>query len=130
MHGKYEIFGAIPVHSHFRHSNAVDLAERLTNPAHVYFATDEVTHTLVIRVSGRLSESEQSAVENALSQFSSKWARTAVIFSRDIYGEASFMPMGLEHHVGMLTKLDDLDKLGRVLRARQVRILTHLEQPT
>ena len=54
----YEICGALPVQPWFRHSDAVRLAESLARPAHVYFATEAVTHTLVIRVSGHLSGSE------------------------------------------------------------------------
>jgi hypothetical protein len=127
MHGKYEICGAMPVHSQFRHADAVRLAESLANPAHVYFATDAVTHTLIIRVSGRLSGSEQSAVEDALSQFSNKWARAGAVFSRNLYGETSFLPIGLERHVELLAELDDLDQQGRALRARQAWILAQLE---
>jgi hypothetical protein len=129
MHGKYEICGAMPVHSQFRHADAVRLAESLANPAHVYFATDAVTHTLVIRVSGRLSESEQSAVESTLSQFSSQWARAGAVFSRNLYGEPSFLPMGFERHVELLAELDNLDQQVRALRARQAWILARLEKP-
>jgi hypothetical protein len=127
MHGTYEICGALPVRSQFRHADAVRLAESLANPAHIYFATDAVTHTLIIRVSGRLSGSEQSAVEDALSQFSNKWARAGAVFSRNLYGETSFLPIGLERHVELLAELDDLDQQGRALRARQAWILAQLE---
>lgn len=125
----YEICGALPVQPRFRHADAVRLAESLAKPAHVYFATDAVTHTLVIRVSGHLSGSEQSAVENALSHFSTKWARAGSVFSRNLYGESSFLPMGLERHVELFTELDDLDRQMRALRARQAWILEQLEKP-
>jgi hypothetical protein len=129
MHGKYEICGAMPVRSEFRHADAARLAERLANPAHVYFATDAVTHTLLLRVSGRLSETDQSAVENVLSHFSNKWARAGAVFSRNLYGELSFLPIGLERHVELLTELDDLDRQVRAMRARQAWILARLERP-
>jgi len=129
MHGKYEICGALPVRSEFRHADAARLAERLANPAHVYFATDAVTHTLLLRVSGRLSETDQSAVENVLSHFSNKWARAGAVFSRNLYGELSFLPIGLERHVELLTELEDLDQQVRAMRARQAWILARLEQP-
>jgi hypothetical protein len=126
----YEICGALPVQPRFRHADAVRLAESLARPAHVYFATDAVTHTLVIRVSGHLSGSEQSAVENALGQFSTKWARAGAVFSRNRYGESSFLPMGLKRHIELFTELGDLDRQMRALRARQVWILEQLEKPT
>jgi hypothetical protein len=129
MHGKYEICGAMPVRSKFRHADAARLAERLANPAHVYFATDAVTHTLLLRVSGRLSETEQSAVENVLSHFSNKWARAGAVFCRNLYGDLSFLPIGLERHVELLTELDDLDQQVRAMRARQAWILARLERP-
>jgi hypothetical protein len=129
MHGNYEVVGALPVHSRFRHADAVRLAESLAKPAHVYFATDAVTHTLIIRVSGRLSGSEQSAVENALIQFSTKWGRAGAVFSRNLYGESSFLTMGLERHVELLTELDDLDQQMHALRSRQGWILAQLEKP-
>jgi hypothetical protein len=129
MHGKYEICGAMPVRSEFRHADAARLAERLANPAHVYFATDAVTHTLLLRVSGRLSETEQSETEDTLSQFAQKWARAGAVFSRNLYGELSFLPIGLERHVELLTELDDLDRQVRAMRARQAWILARLEQP-
>ncbi|MDN7184678.1 hypothetical protein M0D69_43040 [Caballeronia sp. SEWSISQ10-4 2] len=130
MPGTYEIYGALPVQSRFRHADAVRLAESLAKPAHVYFATDSVTHTLVIRVSGHLSETEQSAVENTLGQFSNKWARAGAVFSRNLYGDLSFLAIGLERHVELLTELDDLDQQIRAIRARQAWILARLEQPT
>lgn len=129
MHGTYEICGALPVRSKFRHGDAVRLAESLAKPAHVYFATDAVTHTLVIRVSGRLAGTDQLAIENALNQFSRKWARAGAVFSRNVYGESSFLTMGLEHHVDLLTELDDLDQQMRALRSRQGWILAQLEKP-
>jgi hypothetical protein len=129
MHGKYEIYGALPMHSQFRHAHAVRLVERLANPAHVYFATDAVTHTLVLRVSGRLSETEQSEVEDTLARFSNKWARAGAIFSRNLYGNASLLPIGLDRHVELLAELDELDQQVRAMRARQAWILARLEQP-
>jgi hypothetical protein len=128
MSAQYEIRGALPVRSQFRHADAERLAETLANPAHVYYATDAVTHTLVLRVSGRLSETEQSEVEDALTRFSDKWARAGAVFSRDLYGALSFVAMGLERHVELLTELDDLDQQVRAMRARQAWILTRLEQ--
>ncbi|KLU22304.1 hypothetical protein EOS_31405 [Caballeronia mineralivorans PML1(12)] len=129
MHGTYEICGALPVHPQFQHAHAVRLAERLANPAHVYFATDAVTHTLVLHVSGRLSETEQAETEDTLKQFSQKWARAGAVFSRNLYGDLSFLPIGLERHVELLTELDDLDQQVRAMRARQAWILARLEQP-
>jgi hypothetical protein len=129
MYGNYEICGALPVRSQFRHAHAVRLAESLANPAHIYFATDPVTHTLIIRVRGRLSEGEQSAVEDALGQFSSQWARAGAVFSRNLYGEPSFLHMGVERHVELLAELDNLDQQVRALRARQAWILARLEKP-
>lgn len=93
--------------SGFRHADAVRLANSLANPAHVYFATDAVTGALVIRVSGRLTEEQQSKVENALSRFARKWARTGAVFSRKRHGETSFLPVGLERHAEPLTGLFD-----------------------
>jgi len=129
MHGKYEICGAMPLRSQFRHADAARLAERLANPAHVYFATDVVTHTLLLRVSGRLSETEQSETEDTLSQFAQKWARAGAVFSRNLYGDLSFLPIGLERHVELLTELDDLDQQIRAVHARRAWILARLEQP-
>ena len=129
MSVQYEICGALPVRSQFRHADAARLAERLANPAHVYFATDAVTHTLLLRVSGRLSETEQSETEDTLSQFAQKWARAGAVFSRNLYDDLSFLPIGLERHVELLTELDDLDRQVRAMRARQAWILARLEQP-
>jgi hypothetical protein len=129
MSVQYEICGALPVRSKFRHADAARLAERLANPAHVYFATDAITRTLVLRVSGRLSETEQSEVEDALTRFSDKWARAGAVFSRNLYGALSFVAMGLERHVELLTELDELDQQVRAMRARQAWILARLEQP-
>jgi hypothetical protein len=125
----YEICGAMPVRAQFRHADAVRLAESLANPAHVYFAIDAVTHTLVIRVSGRLSVSEQAAVENALRQFSSQWARAGAVFSRNVYGEMSFLPIGLQRHVELVAELDDLNQQVRALWARQAWLLAQMEKP-
>jgi hypothetical protein len=129
MHGTYEICGALPVRSRFRHADAVRLAESLAKPAHVYFATDAVTHTLVIRVSGCLAETDRLEVENTLGRFSEKWARAGAVFSRNLYGKPSFVPLGLQRHVVLLAELDNLHQQVHALWARQTWILEQLERP-
>jgi hypothetical protein len=125
----YEIYGALPVRPRFRHADAVSLAKSLAKPAHVYFATDAVTHTLVIRVSGRLCANERSAVENTPSLFSAKWARAGAVFSRNVYGELSFLALGPKRHVELFTEFHNFDQQMRALLARQARILGQLVEP-
>jgi hypothetical protein len=119
----YEIRGALPVRSSFRHVHVRQLAESLANPADVYFATDAVTHSLVIRVRGALSEDEQQSVEDAIAQFSRKWGAAGAIFSRQRYGEPSFVPLGLASHVDLLDELAGLHVQLDALLARQAAIL-------
>jgi hypothetical protein len=103
----YEICGALPVRASFKHAHARQLAESLASTADVYFATDTVTHSLVIRVRGALSQDEQQSVEDTLARFSRKWAAAAAIFSRQRYGEPSFVALGLSPHVELLDELAD-----------------------
>ncbi|MGF6752912.1 hypothetical protein [Paraburkholderia sp. GAS42] len=123
MSANYEIRGALPVRASFRHAHARRLAESLANLADVYFATDAVTHSLVLRVRGVLSEDEQQSIEDALGQFSRKWAVAGAIFSRQRYGEPSFVPLGLTSHVELLDELADLHVQLDALLARQSFIL-------
>ncbi|MDN7176681.1 hypothetical protein M0D69_01315 [Caballeronia sp. SEWSISQ10-4 2] len=44
-------------------------------------------------------ETEQSETEDTLSQFAQKWARAGAVFSKNLYGDLSFLPIGLERHV-------------------------------
>jgi hypothetical protein len=126
MSANYEIRGTLPVRASFRHTHARQFAESLANPADVYFATDAVTHSLVIRVRGALSEEEQKSVEDALAQFSRKWGAAGAIFSRQRYGEPSFVPLGLASHVDLLDELADLHVQLDALLARQALILARL----
>ena len=123
MSPNYEIHGALPVRADFKHAHARQLAESLANPADVYFATDAVTRSFVIRVRGALSEDEQQSVEDALAQFSSKWGAAGAIFSRQRYGEPSFVPFGLASYVELLDELADLHVQLDALMARQAAIL-------
>jgi len=126
MSANYEIRGALPLRSSFKHAHARQLAESLANPADVYFATDDVTHSLVIRVRGALSEDEQQSVEDTLEQFSRDWAAAGAIFSRLRYGEPSFVTLGLASHVELLDDLMDLHAQLDALLARQAFILAQL----
>ena len=126
MSANYEIRGAMPVRAGFRHTHAQQLAESLARPADVYFATDAVTHSLVIRVRGGLSPDEQRSVEETLARFSQKWAAAGAIFSRQRYGEPSFVAFGLASHVELLDELADLHLQMDALLERQAFILRHL----
>jgi hypothetical protein len=129
MPSTYEVSGALPVLDNFRHGHAQQFAESLTAPADVYFATDAVTHSLVIRIRGALSDDELESVEEALDQFSQKWARAGAIFSRVRYGEPSFVPLGLVKHVELLEELaDERLQMDACLR-RQARILEKFRKP-
>lgn len=126
MSANYEIRGAMPVRAGFRHAHAQQLAESLAKPADVYFATDAVTHSLVIRVRGALSQDEQQSVEETLARFSRKWAAAGAIFSRQRYGEPSFIAFGLARHVELLDELADLHLQMDPLLGRQALILAQL----
>lgn len=123
MSANYEICGALPVHASFKHAHARQLAESLARPADVYFATDTVTHSLVIRVRGALSQDEQQSVEDSLAQFAQQWAAPGAIFSRRRYGEPSFVAFGLSPHVELLDELADLRLQMDALLGRQAFIL-------
>ena len=122
----YEIRGALPVRVGFRHAHAQQLAESLARPANVYFATDAVTRSLVIRVRGALSTDEQQSVEDTLAQFARKWAAAGAIFSRQRYGEPSFVAFGLASHIELLDELADLHLQLDALLNRQAFILEQL----
>jgi hypothetical protein len=126
MVANYEIRGALPVHASFRHAHAQQLAESLAKPADVYFATDAVTHSLVIRVRGALSQEEQQSVEDTLARFTDRWAATGAIFSRQRYGEPSFIAFGLAAHVELFDELADLHLQMDALLGRQTFILSQL----
>lgn len=119
----YEICGALLVLDSFRHSHAQQFAQSIADPADIYFATDAVTHSLMIRIRGVLSDDEAESVEDALGQFSQKWARTGAIFRRVRYGEPSFVPVGLARHVELLEELADEHVQLEAFLQRQARIL-------
>ncbi|WP_118185292.1 hypothetical protein [Paraburkholderia phosphatilytica] len=119
----YEIRGALPVRADFRRTHARQLAETLANPADVYFATDAVTQSLVLRVRGALSDDEQKSVEDTLRQFSRRWAIAGAIFSRQRYGHHSFVLFGVTPHVSLLDELAQLRVQFDVLLARQAEVL-------
>ncbi|EIF28972.1 hypothetical protein BCh11DRAFT_04399 [Burkholderia sp. Ch1-1] len=123
MSANYEIRGALPVRAAFKHAHARQLAESLARPANVYFATDAVTRSLVIRVRGGLTGDEQQSVEDTLAQFARRWATAGAIFSRQRYGEPSFLALGLAYHVELLDELCDLHAQLDALLARQAAIL-------
>jgi len=123
MAATYEIRGAMPVREEFRHGHAQQFAEGLANPADVYFATDAVTHSLAIRIRGVLSDDELESVEDALEQFSQKWASAGAIFRRLRYGEPSFVPFGLARHVDLLAEVSDLHLRLEVFLQRQAWLL-------
>ncbi|CAG4920901.1 hypothetical protein [Paraburkholderia gardini] len=126
MSFNYEIRGALQVRSGFRHAHAQQLAESLARPADVYFATDAVTHSFVIRVRGGLSPDEQRSVEETLARFSQKWAAAGAIFSRQRYGEPSFVALGPASHIELLDELADLHLQLNALLDRHAFILGHL----
>jgi hypothetical protein len=123
MAANYEIRGALPVRADFKHLHAQQFAESIANPADVYFATDTVTHSLVLRIRGALHAAEQQSVEDILEQFACKWASAGAIFSRLRYGERSFVPLGPSHHVDLLAELDDLHKQLVAVLERQAFVL-------
>jgi hypothetical protein len=129
MPATYEIRGAVSVRDDFRHGHAQQFAESLANPADVYFATDAVTHSLVIRIRGVLSDDELESVEDALERFSQKWASAGAIFRRLRYGEPSFVPFGLARHVELLAELSDLQLQLEVFLQRQARLLERFRIP-
>ncbi|RQP94174.1 hypothetical protein [Burkholderia stagnalis] len=119
----YEICGALSVLDNFRHYHAQQFAQTIADPADIYFATDAVTHSLVIRIRGVLTDTEAEIVENALGEFSQKWARTGSIFRRVRYGEQSCVPLGLALHVDLLRELADEHVQLEAFLQRQARIL-------
>lgn len=72
--------GTLSVLDSFRHAHTQQFAGSIANPADVYFATDAVTHSLMIRIRGVLSDDEAVSVEDALGQCSQKWAPTGAVF--------------------------------------------------
>lgn len=127
MASNYEIRGCLSVRPGFKHAQAQKLAESLAKPADVYFATDAVTHSLVIRVRGGLSLEEQESVESTLTRFSQKWATAGAIFLRQRYGDPSFVVLGFAPHVEMLEELADLRLQLEALISRQTYILRQFE---
>lgn len=123
MVANYEIRGALPVRSGFKHAHAQRLAESLAKPAEVYFATDAVTPSLVIRVRGGLSTDEQQSVEDTLARFSREWAAAGTIFIRQRYGEPSFVALGPAPTTALLDELADLRLQLDGLLQRQFFIL-------
>ncbi|MBN3808153.1 hypothetical protein [Paraburkholderia sp. Ac-20347] len=119
----YEIRGALPVRSGFKHAHAQRLAESLAKPAEVYFATDTVTPSLVIRVRGGLSPDEQQSVEDTLARFSHEWAAAGAVFIRQRYGEPSFVALGPAPSAHLLDELADLRLQLDSLLQRQFFIL-------
>jgi hypothetical protein len=101
----FEIRGALPVRASFKHFHAWRFAESIANPAEVYFATDDVTHAVVLRISGTLAPDEQQSVEDALARFARRWASAGAIFSRVCYGQPSLLPVGPAAHVALLADL-------------------------
>ena len=123
MISTYEICGALSVLDNFRHQHAQRFAESIANPADVYFATDAVTHSLLIRIRGVLNDDEARSVEEALEQLSQKWARAGAIFRRVRHGESSFIPVGLAQYVELLEELADEHLQLEAFLQRQARIL-------
>jgi hypothetical protein len=124
----YEICGALSVLDNFRHSHAQQFAESIADPADVYFATDAVTHSLVIRIRGALTDDEVESVEDALEELSQKWARTGAVFHCMRYGEPSCVPIGLARHVELLKELADEQLQLEAFLHRQARILAKFRQ--
>ena len=119
----YEICGSLSVRDNFRHYHAQQFARSIAEPADIYFATDTVTRSLVIRIRGALTDDETKSVDSALEQFSQKWAQTGAIFRRVRYGEVSFVPVGFAWHAELLQKLIDEQTRLEALLQRQARIL-------
>ena len=74
MTSTYEICGALSVVGSFRRNHAQQFAERLPASATVYCVTDAVTHSVMIRVRGALTDQEVTSIEGDLKEFSQKWA--------------------------------------------------------
>ncbi|WP_257249220.1 hypothetical protein [Burkholderia cepacia] len=125
----YEICGALSVLDSFRHYDAQQFAQTIADPADIYFATDAVTHSLVIRIRGTLTDDEAAEVENAVTELSRKWARAGTIFRRVRYGQSSFIPVGLAQHVELLEELADEHVQLEAFLQRQTRILERFRQP-
>lgn len=73
MTSTYEICGALSVVGSFRRNHAQQFAERLPASATVYCVTDAVTHSVMIRVRGALTDQEVTSIEGDLKEFSQKW---------------------------------------------------------
>ncbi|WP_175766165.1 hypothetical protein [Burkholderia ambifaria] len=125
----YEIRGALSVLDNFRHFHAQQFAESVAEPADIYYATDAVTHSLVIRIRGALSDHEVSSIESALEEFSQKWARTGAVLLRVRFGELSFVPVGLAQHVELLEELADEHVQLEAFLQRQAWILKKILKP-
>src|SRR5260370_7162591 len=95
MATNYEIRGALPVRADFKHIHAQQFAESIARPAHVYFATDALTHSLVLRVRGALQQDEQQSVEDPLKQFPGRWASPEPISTPLPSQEPSSLPLEL-----------------------------------
>ncbi|VWD62527.1 hypothetical protein [Burkholderia contaminans] len=102
MTSTYEICGALSVVGGFRRNHAQQFAQSLPASATVYCVTDAVTHSVMIRVRGALTDQEVTCIEGDLKEFSQKWARTAAVFSRIRFGEQSLMPLAPGRHVERL----------------------------
>ncbi|HDR9882092.1 hypothetical protein DF146_15450 [Burkholderia cenocepacia] len=102
MTSTYEICGALSVVGHFRRNHAQQFAQSLPASATVYCVTDAVTHSVMIRLRGALTDQEVTSVEGKLKEFSQKWARTAAVFSRIRFGERSLMSLAPGRHVERL----------------------------
>ena len=70
MTSTYEICGALSVVGSFRRNHAQQFAERLPASATVYCVTDAVTHSVMIRVRGALTDQEVTSIEGDLKEFS------------------------------------------------------------
>ncbi|MDN7535020.1 MULTISPECIES: hypothetical protein [Burkholderia cepacia complex] len=93
MTSTYEICGALSVVRSFRRNHAQQFAQSLPASVTVYCVTDAVTHSVMIRLRGALTDQEVASIEGKLKEFSQKWARTAAVFSRIRFGEQSLMPL-------------------------------------
>ncbi|MDF3080680.1 hypothetical protein [Burkholderia sola] len=99
MTSTYEICGALSVVGSFRRNHAQQFAQSLPASATVYCVTDAVTHSVMIRLRGALTDQEVASIEGKLKEFSQKWARTAAVFSRIRFGEQSLMPLAPGRHI-------------------------------
>ena len=93
MTSTYEICGALSVVRSCRRNHAQQFAQSLPASVTVYCVTDAVTHSVMIRLRGALTDQEVASIEGKLKEFSQKWARTAAVFSRIRFGEQSLMPL-------------------------------------